>query len=191
MIAPVPLGFAAGVGLIVISTVIDAIMAPRYAGGEKSEDGAVCQWLMISLMSNGLLAITLTVMGIGWISWHVETLSAAGAVLGATGIGVRYWAVWTLGRFFTWRVTIFDDHEIIQRGIFRYLRHPSYLGGMMAGWGISLALGNWIALLVFSTTHVPLMLYRIHLEEKVLLARFGDAYRDYMARTARLLPFVF
>ena len=54
----------------------------------------------------------------------------------------------------------------------------------------ALAFGSWGALALFTATHVPLLLRRIRLEERALLAHFGDAYRAYMERTARLLPHV-
>jgi protein-S-isoprenylcysteine O-methyltransferase len=187
----VPLGFWCAIALMGISAVLDVALAPRYAGGEKAEDGWTCQFLVVSLATNAALSVGLTLAHIGWITWHPAAISAVGAVVGTIGLVVRYSAVWALGRFFTWRVTLFTDHTIVRRGLFRYLRHPSYLGGMLAGWGVALALGNWLAFVIFSCTHVPLMIHRMRQEERALLAHFGDDYARYMSETARLVPFIY
>ncbi|HEY4257482.1 MAG TPA: isoprenylcysteine carboxylmethyltransferase family protein [Candidatus Udaeobacter sp.] len=55
-----------------------------------------------------------------------------GVVLFVTGLLLRWWAIITLGRFFTVDVTIEKDHELVERGPFRMLRHPSYTGVLLA-----------------------------------------------------------
>jgi protein-S-isoprenylcysteine O-methyltransferase len=72
----------------------------------------------------------------------------AGVALFVAGIFLRWWAIITLGRFFTVDVTIEKDHELVERGPFRMVRHPSYTGVLMAFMGFALSLGNWAALLV-------------------------------------------
>jgi protein-S-isoprenylcysteine O-methyltransferase len=72
----------------------------------------------------------------------------AGVALFVAGLFLRWWAIITLGRFFTVDVTIEKDHELVERGPFRMVRHPSYTGVLMAFMGFALSLGNWAALLV-------------------------------------------
>ena len=57
-----------------------------------------------------------------------RTFEVAGVVLFAAGLIFRWWAIVTLGRFFTVDVTIEKDHELVERGPFRLVRHPSYTG---------------------------------------------------------------
>jgi len=68
------------------------------------------------------------------------------------------------------------------------VRHPSYLGALIAFLGFSVALGNWLSVLTMMAIIPWLYLYRIREEDAVLLAAFGDEYRDYCRRTKRLIP---
>ena len=55
---------------------------------------------------------------------RLGAFEVAGVVLFAAGLIFRWWAVVTLGRFFTVDVTIEKDHELVERGPFRVVRHP-------------------------------------------------------------------
>ena len=79
---------------------------------------------------------------------HARSFAVIGVVLFVVGLLLRWWAIVTLGRFFTVDVTIEKDHELVERGPFRMVRHPSYTGVLLAFGGVALSLGNWAALLV-------------------------------------------
>jgi protein-S-isoprenylcysteine O-methyltransferase len=104
---------------------------------------------------------------------------------------VRSAAIVQLGRFHTPNVAVRADHQLRVTGLYRLVRHPSYLGALIAYLGFSLALGNWLSVVVIMSITTPLYLYRIHEEDAALLAAFGDPYRAYCARTKRLIPWVF
>jgi protein-S-isoprenylcysteine O-methyltransferase len=114
-----------------------------------------------------------------------------GLVLMLAGVAFRWHAMSVLGRFFTVNVAIQEGHTLVQTGPYRYVRHPSYTGALITEVGVGLALGNWASLLVLLLCMGIAYSYRISIEEKALLAALGDAYRDYMRRTARLIPFLF
>ena len=114
-----------------------------------------------------------------------------GFVLLAIGIAVRTTAIAQLGRFHTPNVAVRADHQLRVTGLYRFVRHPSYLGALIAYLGFSLALGNWLSAAVIMTITTPLYLYRIHEEDAALLAAFGEPYRAYCARTRRLVPWVY
>ena len=61
-----------------------------------------------------------------------------GIALMLAGICVRWVAIYTLGKFFTRKVTILNDHRVVQSGLYKYLRHPSYSGSCSATWGSGL-----------------------------------------------------
>src|SRR4029453_1779281 len=73
---------------------------------------------------------------------HHHSFVFAGVVLFVAGLLLRWWAIITLGRFFTVDVTIEKDHELVKRGPFRMVRHPSYTGVLLAFVGLGLTLGN-------------------------------------------------
>lgn len=112
-----------------------------------------------------------------------------GVALALAGMALRWWAVLSLGRFFTTRVVTRPGQTVVQTGPYRRVRHPSYSGMLMTLLGVLLSSANWISLACFLTV-LPGLAYRIRVEEGALLGASGDSYREYMRRTKRLIPFV-
>ena len=115
----------------------------------------------------------------------------AGFVLLGLGILIRSVAIAQLGRFHTPNVAVLADHEVMDRGLYRYIRHPSYLGALIAFLGFSLALSNWLSLLVIMLLTPIAYLFRIHEEEAALGAALGERYAKYVRRTKRLIPGIY
>jgi len=103
----------------------------------------------------------------------------------------RWWAILTLGRFFTVDVAIRDGHRIVRRGPYRMIRHPSYTGTLVSFIGLGIAFGNWLSLLLVVVPITAAFLYRIGVEEHALAAHFGAAWQQYSAHTSRLVPGVY
>ena len=114
-----------------------------------------------------------------------------GVFLFVAGLLLRWWAIITLGRFFTVDVTIEKDHELVERGPFRVVRHPSYTGVLLAFVGFALSLHNWAALLIMLLPIFAAFIRRMNVEEDALSRALGSRYADYMRRTKRLVPFVY
>jgi protein-S-isoprenylcysteine O-methyltransferase len=134
----------------------------------------------------GLLAASrvdaLTLPGAGW--WPL----ALGLGVFAAGLALRAWAVHELGRFFKFTVVVQPNHEVIDSGPYRRIRHPSYAGLLVALLGVGIALGNWLSIVVCLAPPAIGFGLRISSEERVLAAELGEAYRAYMRRTRRLVP---
>jgi protein-S-isoprenylcysteine O-methyltransferase len=109
----------------------------------------------------------------------------------AAGLAVRWWAIVTLGRFFTVDVVVEKDHEVVQRGPFRFVRHPSYTGVLLAFLGWAMTLWNWVAMAVVLVPIFVAFLRRMNVEEEALSRALGERYLDYMRRTKRLIPGVY
>lgn len=113
-----------------------------------------------------------------------------GLAIMALGIALRAYAMLVLGRFFTVVITISRDQHVVQIGPYRWIRHPAYLGGLLAITGSLILSSNWLAPLGV----VPIVvgvLYRIRVEERALCEAFGQEYRSYIHHTKRMLPFVY
>jgi protein-S-isoprenylcysteine O-methyltransferase len=122
---------------------------------------------------------------------HGRMFALVGVFLFVAGLVLRWWAIITLGRFFTVDVTIEKDHELVERGPFRLVRHPSYTGVLLAFVGFALTLRNWAALLIILLPIFAAFIRRMNVEEDALSRALGSRYADYMRRTKRLVPFVY
>ncbi len=81
-----------------------------------------------------------------------------------------------------------EEHTLVTRGIYKYMRHPMYSAHFLWAIAQALLLQNWIAGPAFLVTSVPLYLFRVPVEERMMLERFGEEYRLYMNRTGRMFP---
>ena len=114
-----------------------------------------------------------------------------GLVLMVAGLVFRLVAIQQLGQFFVPEVAIQPGQRVIDRGLYHYLRHPSYTGTFITILGYGLALTNWLSLAVMLIVPGIVYGFRMRVEEAALLEAFGEAYRTYMRHTRRLIPFVF
>jgi protein-S-isoprenylcysteine O-methyltransferase len=118
-------------------------------------------------------------------------VTVAAVVLFSAGLILRWWAIVTLGRFFTVDVVVEKDHELVQRGPFRWVRHPSYTGVLLAFVGWALTLRNWVAIPVVLLPIFIAFVRRMNVEEAALRGALGERYGEYMKRTKRLVPFIY
>jgi protein-S-isoprenylcysteine O-methyltransferase Ste14 len=123
---------------------------------------------------------------VGWQfgGWHLVT----GEIIAWVGLAVRVWSIVVLGRSFRLTVEVDSDQAIVDRGPYRWVRHPSYTGLLVLAIGFGLALGNWLSLVILVVLPPIVILRRIRVEEDQLIAVMGQRYRDYRARTKRLVP---
>jgi len=113
---------------------------------------------------------------------------AIGVPMMTIGLAVRVWALTTLGKFFTMPITLRSDHELVRSGPYRWIRHPAYTGGFLTAIGLPIILGTPVGIVVTLVACLAAYVYRIRIEEAVLLSRFGEVYREYSLGTWRLLP---
>lgn len=126
--------------------------------------------------------------GFGSFATLFPFLGYLGCLFIAFGVTIRLIAVVTLKQQFATKVSIIERHKLVETGIYKRIRHPAYLGYLASLFGIGLVLGNWIGLTTLVVLPLLGILYRIHVEERVLLGYFGSAYQEYAKRTKRLLP---
>jgi protein-S-isoprenylcysteine O-methyltransferase Ste14 len=115
----------------------------------------------------------------------------AGGCLIVLGLIIRLSAIKQLKEYFTINVAIRDDHRLITDGLYKYIRHPAYSGGILSFIGFGLCYGNPISFLIIVIPYLLLILNRIKLEEAVLTDKFGDDYSEMKRRTKKLIPFIY
>lgn len=174
-------------GLFALGEYAMRIRSRLNRGGVRAERWSL--FVVIASVVGGMVAgIQLTRWSggsIGTARWPVFVI---GLVLMAAGVVIRQWAILTLGRFFTVDVRVRADQTVVDRGPYRWVRHPSYTGLVLFFVGVGLALDNWASLAVLAVLPLAGLLVRIRSEERALTAGLGEDYRRYAASRRRLFP---
>lgn len=114
-----------------------------------------------------------------------------GFFLALLGNALYFWGYQTLGRNFSLEVVIYQGHQLIERGPYRFIRHPMYSALVLSSVGMGLMAQSWEAVLVIAVVDIVAVWYRIRIEEKALIAEFGEKYLSYSKRVKRLIPLIF
>jgi protein-S-isoprenylcysteine O-methyltransferase Ste14 len=130
-------------------------------------------------------------VGIGVLGHHVVNRSYALAVTGVAltwiGISIALWARWHLGQYWSARVTLKEDHQLIRTGPYAYFRHPIYSGIDLAAIGGALAIDDWRCVAGVCLIIVGYWI-KAKKEESMLLAQFGEAFKEHRRNTGFLIP---
>lgn len=143
---------------------------------------AVALWLFPFLDARRELA---TFFRVDWSS-----LRWIGTLLFIAGQGFMVWAIHTLGRFFTAKIGVLPGHQLIETGPYALLRHPFYTGVFLTALGFPAIFGFWVGF-ASAIVLLPLLIFRMNVEERYLEAEFGEAYQRMKERTWRLIPYVY
>lgn len=116
-----------------------------------------------------------------------QAVAAIGVILIVAGVWFACWARHILGSNWSSEVQLKEGHELIERGPYRYVRHPIYTGILLALLGTVVLEGEWRALLGLVIMFVSFW-RKLRLEETWLSEHFGPVYADYMRRVKALVP---
>jgi protein-S-isoprenylcysteine O-methyltransferase Ste14 len=182
-------------GALVVMLVGEVVVS--IVGHARRRDGAVVQdrrtkWVIgvavyLAVLAAIEIAKSWPALRVYADTWWTLGLGVAVVLAGAA---FRDWAILSLGRYFRREVTIEPGQQIVRRGPYKLLRHPSYAGMLLALGGLGLALGSWVGAGVAVLILFAGMLPRIRVEEHALARAFGEDYDEYARSTARLLPHV-
>lgn len=173
-----------------VATLVASLSSGNLSTGEKEDRGN--RWVFIAF---GLLMLAIALVPpyadrVGLWTIDGEKTRWAGVVLYAVGVVARLWPVFVLGRRFSGLVAIQKGHVLETRGIYALIRNPSYLGLIITNFGWGLVFRGWSGLLLAALLLVPLVA-RIRSEERMLRGHFGAEYDAYVARTWRLIPWIY
>jgi len=115
-----------------------------------------------------------------WLRW-------IGVISGALCVVLMYWALSSLGKNLTDTVVTRAAATLVTHGPYRWVRHPFYVTAVLLMASVTLLTANWL-IGNFSLLVLALLAIRTPKEEKMLIERFGQQYRDYMAKTGRFIP---
>jgi protein-S-isoprenylcysteine O-methyltransferase Ste14 len=165
------------------------------AAGQTAANRRKESWLTgVSYRIPLLIGIVLMVFphrslpGIGFDPWSLNPFILGIAVLLAVvGLSFAVWARLHLGKYWSGRITLKVDHQVIQTGPYGWVRHPIYSGLLLALLGTAISLGTVRAFFGFAFIFVS-FLRKLTLEENWLRSHFGTEYELYQKRVRALIP---
>jgi protein-S-isoprenylcysteine O-methyltransferase Ste14 len=149
-----------------------------------------------------LHGIPLLICTVLWLAprWEPAALTAqiwprgpvpgfVGTAMVAAGIGYACWARVHLGRNWSSKIVLKEDHALIRTGPYALVRHPIYTGMLLALFGSALAVAEWRGFLALGFALIG-VLFRVHAEETRMSETFSE-YVDYKRHSSALVPGVF
>jgi protein-S-isoprenylcysteine O-methyltransferase Ste14 len=118
------------------------------------------------------------------------TFQILGLMLMITGLFLRYFGSYTLGRNFTRHVNVSSTMMLVSTGPYALLRHPLYLGLFLVTIAFPIYVGNYFVIIIFAPLLLLAMSYRMMLEEKALIA-IHPSYKEWMKNRYRFIPFIY
>jgi protein-S-isoprenylcysteine O-methyltransferase Ste14 len=126
-----------------------------------------------------------------WLDSFAVSLPAwsrwAGAALGAASLPFLVWVHYILGQHWSTNLRLREEHRLVTIGPYRWVRHPMYTVLFSFFIGLTLVSASWLVV-VLTVASISVLCRRIGIEEQMMLEQFGEKYREYLARTGRLLP---
>lgn len=177
-------------GWLASEILVGIVTRTKHSSGKVQDRGSLLiLWIVI----------TASITACQWISaaarpnmfGGAHALQTAGVILMLVALAIRWTAIFTLGKSFSSNVAIQDSQQITRAGLYRFVRHPSYLGLLLVFLAIGLHSRNWTSLAVVIVPTTAALLYRIHVEEAALMKAFGGDYSAYARATKRLIPGVY
>jgi len=172
-------------GVFAIDYILPRFTNPNYHRQSLKSDRGSYFVVSITVTLATALSIVLRLHNLGTLTGVFQWL---GLLMMLAGAAFRQWALINLGRFFSRTVQIETGHKIIKTGPYKWIRHPAYTGMIFIFSGISMALGTWLGTLATFVIVTAGLLYRIHVEENVLLQSLGEEYNRYKSQTWQLFP---
>lgn len=149
--------------------------------GQTEKDRGTCE---LYVFGRFLTVFSALIFSTAW--GELNNIMILGLLLLLAAIGFRLWAIATLGRFYSHRVRLVDQHEIIDTGPYGWVRHPAYTGMLLANLGFVMVFFNVYGLLAWALILLPSIIKRIRVEEVALMELSG--YPHYAECHKRILP---
>jgi protein-S-isoprenylcysteine O-methyltransferase Ste14 len=159
--------------------------------GKSDKDKRTGAYNVLSIIVSMVLAIFIAQnTDFLFVGQSIDLFLWLGAIVIVIGILIRLWAIITLGKSFRTTIQVEKDQKVVQDGPYKLIRHPSYAGAILICLGYGIAFQNWLSLLVIIVIPTVAIIYRIPIEEAVMISELGEAYTAYQKKTKKLVPFI-
>jgi protein-S-isoprenylcysteine O-methyltransferase Ste14 len=177
--------------LWILSEILLAIITYSRTEHSKIQDRSSFRYLWIIILMSIMIGMFVGTTGYGFVRTGNGIIAKIGFVLILIGLIVRWCAIISLRKYFTVNVSIRNTHQLVARGIYQYVRHPSYAGSLLSFFGLGITFSNWLVTIIIFFPILFAFLRRIRIEEDVLRKYFGETYDQYSKNTSRLIPKIY
>jgi protein-S-isoprenylcysteine O-methyltransferase Ste14 len=174
-----------------ISEIILLLVKRSKKSGIKNQSDKRSLLLLWVTITAGMTLGGLTMAYEIWPIPRTRLVMDAGLALAIIGFAIRWTAILQLGKMFTVDVAITSGHKLKTDGLYKIVRHPSYLGLMLIICSIAVCESDLASYLIIIIPTFLALNYRINVEEKALITEFGAEYEQYIKTTARLIPGIY
>jgi protein-S-isoprenylcysteine O-methyltransferase Ste14 len=166
----------------------------RIEEGTGESELSESKWRLLLMAISGLganLVGLIWIINPDWLAWFNLDLPLwlrwVGIVVGVVAVIMGYFVHRTLGLSFTPTLQTTQGHRLVTQGIYAHIRHPMYTTFFLLFVSSFLMTTNWL-IAILSFVYSLLLFNRVRAEERMMVATFGDEYRNYMRQTGRFLP---
>lgn len=186
---------------IIIGLNIIATFGANYSGAKKGVKTKIgtykekpktyLQWLPLTFSTITLLLLIVSVFQLGTLEYAEEfqMIRYIGLVFYLIFSWVQIWSFKTLGENYAQEILVFKDHQLVEKGPFRLIRHPQYLSQILLDFGAAIATLSFI-LFPVAVIQIPFLFMRASLEDQMLEKYFGEKWKSYKQNTGSILPFI-
>ena len=179
--------------VVVLANILMWLTQPPVSPNETKANRSRDKYSVLLILIISLLCVASSIIEWAYINKgdsSFSVFSVIGLLLLFGGILFRAVAIKTLGAHFTATVQIKEDHQLITKGPYSIVRHPSYLGAWLSITGCTIFLHSVVGtfLSIFGMFYAYYI--RIRVEETALVDTFGEKYKAYQKTKARLIPYI-
>lgn len=178
---------------VILASAIRVVYTRQYRQSRIAEGHVTRLDLLLSALPGlGMFVLPFIYVLTSWLYFADYHLPTWAGWIGVALFALALWLLWRshadLARNWSPKLELMEGHRLVTDGVFRHIRHPMYAAHWL--WGVAqvFLLQNWIAGFSMVACLIPMYVYRVRVEEQMMLEHFGDEYRSYMDRTGRLIP---
>jgi protein-S-isoprenylcysteine O-methyltransferase Ste14 len=178
---------------VILASAIRVVYTRQYRQSRIAEGHVTrLDQLLNALPGLGMFVLPLVYVLTSWLDFADYHLPTWAGWIGVALFALALWLLWRshadLARNWSPKLELMEEHTLVTNGVFRHIRHPMYAAHWL--WGVAqvFLLQNWVAGFSMLVCLLPMYVYRVRVEEQMMLEHFGDEYSSYMDRTGRLIP---
>ena len=178
---------------IIMGSIAMWLTQPPVSLKETREQKSSDRFSVVLILGMSVISVVVPVIDWAYLNAQhdqLDWITFLGFLMIIVGILFRSWSVRALGKYFTATVQIQDQHQLVVKGPYHIVRHPSYLGAFLAIIAGGVILHSLLGLIVAVIAMLIAYFVRIRIEERELSKQFGAAYLTYQKETKMFIPYV-